>query len=153
MKFRSEIAVFLLLIWAVVLTPVAAAAAQGQAQGPPREPMGNLVVILSTDDSASADAAFRIAGIAAKRGHKVTILLRVRALQFAVKDNPYKIGDAKAQDVVLAFMKSGSRVFVGGMCMKLQNITKDKLIDGVTVGTPDSVMGMLFDENTRIICQ
>lgn len=134
-----------LLACALLLAPMAAAA--------PAEPMGKLVVILHTDDTASADAALRIAGVAAKRGHQVTLLLRVKAINLALKDTDYKLGGVASQAKLAAFMKGGSKVYVGGGCMKLQGIPKTRLIPGVIVGTPDSVMGMIFADNARIICQ
>ena len=153
MKTRIEITVFMLLLCAVMLIPLAAAAAGQDSTGSPQEPMGNLVVILHTDDLSSADAAIRIANVAVQRGHKVTMLLRVKAIQLALKDTDYKIGDTTMQNKLAKFMEAGSQVFVGGGCMKLQGIPKEKLISGVKVGTPDTVMGMIFEENTRIICQ
>ena len=133
------------LACALLLAPLAAAA--------PAEPMGKLVVILHTDDGGAADAALRIAGVAAQRGHQVTLLLRMSALNLALKDTSITVGGVASQAKLAAFMKAGSRVFVGGGCMKLQGIAKGRLIPGVIVGTPDTVMGMIFAENTRIICQ
>ena len=130
------------------LSPALAGAKSG-----PQEPMGNLVVILHTDDPASADAAIRIATVAAARGHKVTMLLRVKGIQLALKDTNYKLNGVALQDKLSAFMKAGYRVFVGGGCMNLSNISPKRLIPGVRVGVPDSVMGMIFEKNTRIISQ
>ena len=82
-----------LLLCAVLLIPASAvfAGQKSLAGSSPQEPMGSLVVILSTDDLPSADAAMRIANVAAKRGHKVTVLLRVKAIRLALKDTDYKI--------------------------------------------------------------
>ena len=135
-----------LLLAALLLLPALSAAA-------PAEPMGNLVVILSSDDLPKADAAVRIAGVAAGRGHKVTLLLRVKAIELALRDTDYQVRGVKMQDKLAKLMQGGSRVFVGGGCMKLQGITPQRLIPGVRVGTPDSVMGMIFEKNTRIISQ
>ena len=147
MKIRIEISVVMLLLSAFILLPVNAGA------GNPKEPMGNLLMILTTDDLPAADAAIRIASVASQRGHKVALLLRVKAIQLALKETNYKIGDTTYQNKLADFMKTGAKVFVGGGCMKLQKIPKEKLIPGVAVGTPDTVMGMIFEKNTRIICQ
>ncbi len=153
MNRKTGIMLFVLLSCLILIIPLTAAAAQKGASGPPQEPRGDLLVILSTDDLPSADAALRIAGVAAQRGHKVTILLRVKGIQLALKDTEYKIGQTRFQDKLAEFIKSGSRVLVGGGCMKMDGIPKQRLISGVTVGTPDLVMGLIFGENTRIICQ
>ena len=153
MKIRIKVLVIMLLLSAFVGLSFNAAAAEPGTASEPKEPMGNLLVILSTDDLPAADASIRIAGVASQRGHQVTLLLRIKAIQLALKDTDYKIGDTTCQEKLGAFMKTGARVFVGGGCMKLQNIPKEKLIPGVVVGTPDTVMGMIFDKNTRIICQ
>ena len=145
----SPARVLLLLLCCATLLLPAAALAKGQ----PQEPMGNLVLILTTDDEAKADAAIRIASVAAHRGHKVFMLLRIEAIQLALNDTDHEIGGVRIQDKLAKFMKGGSQVFVGGGCMKLQKISPQRLIPGVRVGTPDSVMGMIFAKNTRIICQ
>ena len=151
MKSKIGIAVFTLLFLMVMFMPLATAAQD--AAGKPQEPMGKLVVILHTDDPTSADAAIRIANVAVQRGHQVTMLLRVKAIQLALKDTDYKVGGTTIQNKLAKFMEAGSQVFVGGGCMKMEGIPPEKLISGVKVGTPDTVMGMIFDENTRIICQ
>ena len=153
MKIRIKVLGIMLLLSAFMGLTFNAAAAEPGAASEPKEPMGNLLVILSTDDLPIADASIRIAGVASERGHQVTLLLRVKAIQLALKDTDYKIGHTTYQEKLAGFMKTGARVFVGGGCMKLQNIPKEKLIPGVVVGTPDTVMGMIFDKNTRIICQ
>ncbi len=153
MRARIQIPLFMLLLCASVFMPQKAISAEQGAVGGPKEPMDNLVVILSSDDLPSADAAIRIAGVAAQRGHKVTMLLRVKAIQLALKDTDYKVGDTTYQDKLANFMKAGSKVFVGPDCMKLEGIPKEKLIPGVVVGTKDTVMGIVFEKDTRIICQ
>ena len=152
MRKRFEGLFLPLLICAVLLISITAVYA-GEKAGSPQEPMGDLVVILSTDDLPSAVAALRIANVAAKRGHKVTMLLRVKAIQLALRDTEYKIGGAGIQEKLAMFMKGGSRVFAGGGCMKMDGISPKRLISGVRVGTPDTVMGMLFAKGARIICQ
>jgi predicted peroxiredoxin len=118
----------------------------------PKEPMGSLVLILHTDDEGTADAAFRIANVALSRGHKVSVLLRIKAIQLVLKDEDYELGGVDSKKKIANFMKAGANVFVGGGCLKLQGIAKDKLVPGVQVGNPDSVMGMIFEQGSKIIC-
>jgi predicted peroxiredoxin len=146
----NPVGMLLALLCCAALSPPAAAAT---AKAVPQEPMGKLVVILSSADPANADAAIRIAGVAASRGHQVTMLLRVRAIQFALRDSDRAVSGVPLRDKLARLMKGGSQVFVGGGCMKLQGIAPKRLLPGVQVGTPDSVMGMIFEKNARIISQ
>jgi predicted peroxiredoxin len=152
MKPRIEMSL-IMLFCAFMLLPAVGFAAEEATAGSSKEPMDNLVIILSTDDIANADASIRIARVAFERGHKVTMLLRVKAISLALKDADYRIGDTTFQNKLAGFMEEGARVMVGGGCMKLQRIPKSNLIAGVEVGTPDTVMGAIFEKNTRIICQ
>ncbi|GEM_PF-2506666 len=126
------------------------AAAEAGA-GAPQEPMGSLVVNLSTDDADSADAAIRIATVALSRGHEVTLLMRVRAVSLAVKKNDYPFGKTTIKDELIAFQKAGGKIIMGGSCMQQRGLTPADMIDGVVVGKPDVVMPVIFKENTRIL--
>ena len=116
-----------------------------------KEPRGNLVVNISTKDVELMYAAVRIATVAATRGHKVSLLLRVGAIDFALKNNDYPIFDTTIMRELKNFMKKGAAVVVGGGCLKLKKIPPTDLMEGVIVGNPDIVMGLLFQENTRIL--
>ena len=154
MKIRIKVLGIMLLLSAFMGLTFNAAAAEPGAASEPKEPMGNLLVILSTDDLPIADASIRIAGVASERGHQVTLLLRVKAIQLALKDTDYKIGHTTYQEKLAGLHENRRQgICSAAGCMKLQNIPKEKLIPGVVVGTPDTVMGMIFDKNTRIICQ
>ncbi|MGD9949126.1 MAG: DsrE family protein [Desulfobulbus sp.] len=146
-------ALLIMLCCTFILLPQIGFAAEKVAQANSKEPMDNLVVILSTNDIAYADAAINIAKVAFERGHKVTMLLRVKALSLALKDANDRIGDTTFQEKLASFMKQGARVMVGGQCMKQQGIPKNNLIPGVEVGTAETVMDSIFEKNTRIICQ
>ena len=151
MNRRLRVVPLILLLTLILTIPLTSGAAPKSSADSPKEPMGDLLLILHSDDLASAEAFILMAGVAAKRGHKVTLLLRVKAIQLALKDTEYVSGNIRFQDKLAGFIKSGSRVLVGGGCMKMEGISKDRLINGVAVGTPDLVMGLVFGEKTRII--
>ena len=151
MNRKLQVIPLILLLTLILTVSLTSWAAQKSPAASPKEPMGDLLLILHADDLASAEAFLLMAGVAAKRGHKVTLLLRVKAIQLALKDTDYVSGNIRFQDKLAGFMKSGSKVLVGGGCMKMEGISKDRLIPGVAVGTPDVVMGLIFGEKTRII--
>jgi len=133
------------------MTP--AAAGRGST-GNPQEPPGSLAVIPSSDDSPSAGAAIRsMADAAAQRGPEVTALPRVKAIPSALKDPLDKTGDSSIQDKLSNFMKAGSRLFVGGGCLNLPGVRKDKPMSGVGAGIPEAVTGMISGAKARITCQ
>lgn len=127
--------------------PVSAA----DKQAAPAEPMDSLVLAMSTDDVPIFDAAITIGTVALRRGHAVTMLLRVDAIKVAVAKNNYTVGNSTLPKKLSAFMASGARVIAGGACMKEMGLTQGDLITGVIVGTPDLVMGTLFKKDTKIL--
>lgn len=135
----------------LVIALAASGVAWGQDAGKPTEPMGSLVVNLSTDDVELADAAIRIATAAVQRGHEVTLLMRVRALNLAMKAKDYPFGKSTIKDELVAFQKAGGKIILGGGCMQMHGLTPADMIDGVVMGKPDVVMPVLFKENARII--
>ena len=80
-----------LLACSLILCCVLPLSVAGQ-DGIPMEPMGSLVIAMSTDDANLFDAAIRIGTVAVKRGHPVTMLLRVNALKVAVAKNKLSHG-------------------------------------------------------------
>jgi len=113
--------------------------------------MDSLVITMSTDNVATFNAAIRIGTVAVKRGHAVTMLLRVDSIKAAVERNEYPVNGTTLKKELLLFMKAGATVIAGGSCMKDMGLNKSDLIEGVMVGTPDIVMGALFKKDTKII--
>ena len=143
MKTRivSITAIFLLLIFC---------SCSGSGNGG-KEPMGTLVLAMSTDNIEVFDGAIIIGTVALKRGHPVTMLLRLDALKVALKKSSYPVDNTTLAAKLSEFMKSGANVIVGGYCMKRMNHKPGDLIDGVKVGTPEVVMGALFDRDSKIL--
>ncbi|HOW53212.1 MAG TPA: hypothetical protein PLR60_01055 [Syntrophorhabdaceae bacterium] len=144
MKLKS-----LLILTALLLTTCLVL--QASAADHPKEPMDSLVITMSTDNVATFNAAIRIGTVAVKRGHAVTMLLRVDSIKAAVERNEYPVNGTTLKKELLLFMKAGATVIAGGSCMKDMGLNKSDLIEGVMVGTPDIVMGALFKKDTKII--
>lgn len=140
---------FLLIMATLLLT--ACLAWQASAAGSPKEPMDSLVIAMSTDNPEIFNAAIRIGTVAARRGHAVTMLLRLGSIKAAVAKNEYPVGGTTLKKELLSFMKAGATVIAGGSCMKDMGLKKSDLIEGVAVGTPEIVMGALFKKDTKII--
>lgn len=144
MKSRS-----LLILTALLLTMCPAWHAL--AADHPKEPMDSLVIAMSTDNPEIFSAAIRIGTVAVRRGHAVTMLLRLDSIKAAVAKNEYPAGGTTLKKELLSFMKAGATIIAGGSCMKDMGLKKSDLIEGVAVGTPDIVMGALFKKDTKII--
>nr|WP_320132527.1 DsrE family protein [uncultured Holophaga sp.] len=117
----------------------------------PQESMDSLVLSMSTDRAPLFEGALDIASVALKRGHPVTLLLRLDAIKVAVARNSYPVRDTSLAARLSAFMGAGGKVIAGGGCMKDMGLTPRDLLPGVTVGTPDLVMGTLFRKDTKIL--
>ncbi len=87
-------------------------------QATPQEPMGTLLLAMSTDNVAIFDGAITIGTVALQRGHAVAMLLRIDAVKVAVAKNNYPVGDTTLAKKLSAFMQSGATVIAGGSCMK-----------------------------------
>ena len=148
---RERIAWLVMVCICVLLYATMALAAQQNYFKTGNESKGNLVVNISTDNVELMYAAIRIAMVAAQRGHGVTLLLRVRAIDFALKNSDFPVYGTTIKQELKNFMKTGSQVIVGGGCLKLRGIAQTELMDDIIIGNPDIVMGALFRENTRIL--
>jgi len=146
MKTKSLPLLFVCLLILCVVRPAPAAGPDA-----PAEPMGRLILAMSTDAAAVFDGAILIGTVALKRGHPVTMLLRLDAVKVAVAANHYAVGDTSLGVRLKAFMEAGGMVIAGGKCMKMMGLKPGDLIPGVAMGTPDLVMGTLFEDGARIL--
>lgn len=123
------------------------------------EQKGGLFINLTTDDTwASAKAISFAHQKVLKRGHKpVAIWLNVRGIYLADKKRPshvhglMKDEGQSIQDMLQAFMKDGGTVIACAACSKAAGLTHADFIDGVTMGNPDLVMGLLFDPAVKTL--
>lgn len=118
-----------------------------------------LFVNLTTDDTwAATKAIFFAHEKVLKSGYKpVAIWLNVRAVYLADKKRAshvhglMKEKGQSIQDMLQAFMKDGGMVIACGACSKAAGLTSDDFIDGVQMGNPDLVMGLLFDPSVKTL--
>jgi len=123
------------------------------------EAKGGLFVSLTTDDTWAAAKAILFAHEKVlKRGHKpVAIWLNVRGIYLADKKRPshvhglMKEKGQSIQDMLEAFMKDGGTVIACMACSKAAGLTQADFIEGVKMGNPDLVMGLLFDPTVKTL--
>ncbi|WP_321371651.1 DsrE family protein [uncultured Desulfuromusa sp.] len=123
------------------------------------ENKGGLFVNLTTDDTWAAGKAILFAHQKVlKAGHSpVAIWLNVRGIYLIDKKRAshvhglMKEKGTSIQDMLTAFMHDGGMVIACQACSKAAGLTEDDFIDGVTMGTPDLVRGLLFDPNVKTL--
>jgi predicted peroxiredoxin len=144
------------LTWlSVVLVALLATSALQAAE---EKSMG-LFVNLTTDDTWSAAKAILFAHEKAlKQGHKpVAIWMNVRGIYLIDKKRPshvhglMKNEGQSIQDMLTAFMNDGGIVIACAACSQAAGLTKDDFIDGVQMGNPALVKGLLFDPNVKTL--
>lgn len=149
MKFlKLTIPVFFLLLAVFVASPSYA-----------DESKGGLFINLTTDDTWAATKAIMFAHEKVlKRGYKpVAIWLNVRGIYLADKKRAshvhglMKEKGTSIQDMLTDFIKDGGIVIACGACSKAAGLTKSDFIDGVKMGNPDLVMGLLFDPSVKTL--
>ena len=93
-----------------------------------------------------------------KRGYKpVAIWLKVRAIYLADKKRPshvhglMKEEGRSIQDMLQAFVKDGGMVIACAACSQAAGLTEEDFIEGVQMGNPDRVMGLLFDPQVKTL--
>ncbi|PID42526.1 MAG: hypothetical protein CSA52_01395 [Gammaproteobacteria bacterium] len=149
MKNMKSIVNVIVLVLAVMSLSVAQA----------EESKGGLFVNLTTDDTWSAAKAIVFAHEKAlKRGHKpVAIWLNVRGIYLADKKRPSHVHgllrekNLSIQDMLTAFIKDGGIVIACGACSQAAGLTSADFIDGVKMGNPDLVTGLLFDPSVKTL--
>jgi sulfur relay (sulfurtransferase) complex TusBCD TusD component (DsrE family) len=123
------------------------------------EEKGGLFVNLTTDDTwAAAKAVLFAPERVLKRGYKpVAIWLNVRAIYLADKKRPshvhglMKEEGRSIQDMLQAFVKDGGLVIACAACSQAAGLTEEDFIEGVQMGNPDLVMGLLFDPQVKTL--
>jgi len=147
-KFSSFLVVTVLILLFAVSTSAVAA-----------ENKGGLFVNLTTDDTWAAGKAISFAHQKIlKAGYSpVAIWLNVRAVYLIDKKRPSHVHglmrdkNLSIQDLLTAFIKDGGMVIACQACSKAAGLTKDDYIDGVTMGNPELVRGLLFDPKVKTL--
>jgi len=114
------------------------------------DPEGGLFINLTTDDARSANKAIMFAHQKVlKRGYKpVAIWLNVKGIHLADKN---RTSYASIQDKLQAFIKDGGTVIACMVCSQASGLTSADFIDGVEMGNPDLVLGLLFDPKVKTL--
>ena len=120
---------------------------------------GGLFVNLTTDDTWAAAKAILFAHEKVlKQGHKpVAIWMNVRAIYLIDKKRPshvhglMKEKGQSIQDMLRAFMGDGGIVIACAACSQAAGLTESDFIDGVQMGNPELVRGLLFDPNVKTL--
>jgi hypothetical protein len=120
---------------------------------------GGLFVNLTTDDTWAAAKAILFAHEKVlKQGHKpVAIWMNVRAIYLIDKKRPshvhglMKEKGQSIQDMLRAFMGDGGIVIACAACSQAAGLTESDFIDGVQMGNPELVRGLLFDPNLKTL--
>lgn len=145
---------------AFLLTVVLALALMGLSwNAQAEEAKGGLFVNLTTDDTWAAAKAIQFAHQRVlKRGHTpVAIWLNVRGIYLADKKRPshvhglMKEQGKSIQDMLQAFAKDGGLVIACAACSKAAGLTEEDFIEGVQMGNPDLVLGILFDPAVKTL--
>ncbi len=142
----------ILAVFFFLLTTFASVASAEDAKG-------GLFVNLTTDDTWAATKAIMFAHQKVlKNGYKpVAIWLNVRGIYLGDKKRAshvhglMKEKGQSVQDLLQAFIKDGGVVIACGACSKAAGLTKDDFIDGIQMGNPDLVLGLLFDPAVKTL--
>ena len=124
-----------------------------------QEGKGGLFVNLTTDDTWAATKAILFAHEKAlKRGHTpVAVWLNVRAIYLGDKKRAshvhglMKDQGQSVQDMLRAFIKDGGVVIACAACAKAAGLAQDDFIEGIQMGNPDLVAGILFDPTVKTL--
>jgi len=147
---KNQKAAFASLVLALTLaifgTPNATLADSHGKQG--------LFVNLTTDDTWAATKAVMFAHKKVlNAGHKpVAIWLNVRGVYLADKkraSHTHGLMKVSIHDMLQAFVKDGGRVIACQACSKAAGLSETDFIDGVEMGNPDLVFGLLFDPKVK----
>ena len=120
---------------------------------------GGLFVNLTTDDTWAAAKAILFAHERVlKQGHRpVAIWMNVRAIYLIDKKRPshvhglMKEQGKSIQDMLKAFIADGGQVIACAACSQAAGLTQGDFIEGVTMGNPELVRGLLFDPNVKTL--
>lgn len=151
-SLKSSLIALALLFMAGLVMPA-------HAEAPAESPEGGLFINLTTDDTwAAAKAVMFAHERVLKRGYKpVAIWLNVRGIYLADKKRPshvhglMKKEGRSIQDMLQAFIKDGGQVIACMACAQAAGLTEEDFIEGVVMGNPDLVMGLLFDPSVKTL--
>lgn len=151
MRNTKHLFAIVMVVFAAAFAPLNAAKAD--------EPTMGLFVNLTTDDTWAATKAIMFAHKKVlNTGHSpVAIWLNVRAVYLAEEDRASHVhglmrdSNMSVQDMLTAFIADGGQVIMCGACSAAAGLTLEDYIDGVVMGTPEVVNGLLFNPNVQTL--
>jgi len=157
MKMMWIISTVKFLIVFSLLSLPATALASDHMQG--SEKQGGLFVNLTTDDTWAAAKAILFAHQKAlKNGYSpVAIWLNVRGVYLADKKRSSHVHGLMKEkgesihEMLRAFIKDGGVVIACQACSKAAGLKKEDYLDGVTMGTEELVLEILFDPKVKTL--
>lgn len=149
MQTPKSVAMIVLLLLLGSFVPMANAA----------DEKGGLFVNLTTDDTWAAAKAILFAHEKVlKQGYTpVAIWMNVRAIYLIDKKRPshvhglMKEQGKSIQDMLKAFIDDGGQVIACAACSQAAGLAQEDFIEGVKMGNPDLVRGLLFDPRVKTL--
>jgi predicted peroxiredoxin len=123
------------------------------AQAAEDKSMG-LFVNLTTNQTAIAGHAMHFASNMLERGHPVAFFLNHQAVAYATTSAPEEVfGDSgpTVAEMLADLMGRGAKVIVCRLCVKMQGIDPQNLVEGAMLGNPELVSEYLFDPSYQVI--
>ena len=115
---------------------------------------GGLFVNLTTDDPWRAGMALHFSRNVLEKGHPVVVYLNVAGVRVAATNIPLDINAMTGKsphEMLKELIKAGGKVLICQPCMKHAGISKDQILDGVTLSTPEVIQPELFAEGVRVM--
>jgi predicted peroxiredoxin len=113
-----------------------------------------LFVNLTTSQTAIAGHAVHFASNMLERGHPVAFFLNHQAVAYATNAAPEEaFGDSgqTVAEMLAGLMERGAKVIVCRLCIKMQGIDPQNLVEGAMLGNPELVSEYLFDPSYQVI--
>ena len=113
-----------------------------------------LFVNLSAGETATAGHAMHFASNMLERGHPVAFFLNHQAVAYATgnaPDEPFGDSGPTVADMLADLMGRGAKVIVCRLCIKMQGIGPETLVEGAMLGNPELVAEYLFDPSYQVI--
>jgi len=114
----------------------------------------NLFVTITTDNLKQSGMGVAVASAFQKAGIKTTILIGANAARLVLKKGKQELfgpTGKSVKDMLIALSHQGGTVMLCGMCAKFDEITKNDVVEGVKIVTPNDVAGALLAPLTQTL--
>jgi predicted peroxiredoxin len=114
----------------------------------------NLFVTITSDNLKQAGMGVAVANAFQGAGVNTTVLIGANAAHLVLKKGKQELfgpTGASIKDMLVGLSKKGGHVMLCGMCAKFDEITKNDVIKGVKIVTPNDVAGALLAPSTQTL--